>query len=150
MRPRCRVACFGEHGVPVGLDYAGHPALGAAQDPVALVARALVGHSPGAHTGHIAAGLGLGQTESRSQFSAGDPGQIALLLFVVASDQDRARGQAGQQQHQGRRVRVLGHLFDGDGQAQDAGTGAAELCRQAQAEEVGIAEGIEDVLWVLP
>ena len=88
---------------------------------------------------------GLGQPEAGPQVAGGDARQVALLLLLVAGDQDRPRGQPGQQEHQGGGVGVLGHLLDGDGQAEDARPRAPELDREAQAEEVGVPERLEDV-----
>ncbi len=88
---------------------------------------------------------GLGQTEAGPQVAGGDARQIALLLVVVAGDQHRPHGEPGQQEHQGGGIGVLGHLLDGDGQSEDAGPRPPELHRQAQAEEVGIPERLEEV-----
>ena len=57
-------------------------------------------------------------------------------------------GSRVKQEHQGRRVGVLGHFLDGQGQAEDARARAPELDRQAQPEEPGVAERLEDVLGV--
>ena len=108
-----------------------------------------VGHRPGAHAGHVAAGLGLGQPEPGPQLAGGDAGQVPLLLVVVAGDQHRADRQAGQQQHQGGGVGVLGHLLDGDGQPEDPGPRAAQLGGKAQPQQVGVAERLEQVGRVL-
>ncbi len=75
--------------------------------------------------------------------------QSALLLIVVAGDEYRAHRQPGQQQHEGGGIRVLGHLFDGDGQAEDAGTGATQFGGQAQAEQIGVTERLEQIGRVL-
>ena len=74
-----------------------------------------------------------------------DAGQVALLLLLGAGDHDRPGGQPGQQEHQRRGVRVLGHLLDGQGQPEDPGPRAPVLERDAQAEQAGVAERLEDV-----
>ena len=58
-------------------------------------------------------------------------------------------GQPGQQEHQCRRVAVLGDLFDGDGEAEDPGARSALRLGDAEAEEAGVAEHLEEVLRVL-
>ena len=104
-----------------------------------------VGDGPGPDAGHVATGLGLREPEGGAQLTGGDAGQVALLLVVVSGDEDRADGKAGQEQHQGGRVGVLGHLLYGDGEAEDARSGATELRGQAEAEQIGSPKGLEDV-----
>ena len=90
-------------------------------------------------------GLGLREPEAGAQLTGGDTGQVALLLVVVPGDQHRPDRKTGQEQHQGGRVRVLGHLLDGDGEAEDARARTTELGRQAETEQVGVPKGLEDV-----
>jgi len=61
---------LGEDGVPVGLDHARHPALGAVEHPAVRVRR--VRHPPRPHAHDVAAGLGLGQPESGPLGPLGD------------------------------------------------------------------------------
>ncbi len=143
MGPAGRVRGLGEHGVPVRLAHSRHPALGAVEHPAAV--GALVGHAPGPHPHDVTARLGLGQPERRPQGPVADTGQVALLLCLGAGDHDRARGQTGQQQHQRSRVGVLGDLFNGQRQAEDAGPGASELDRNAQPQQAGVAERVENI-----
>ncbi len=98
------------------------------------------------HAGHVAPGLRLGEAEAGPELASGDAGEVPLLLVVVPGDEHRADGQSGEEQHEGGRVRVLGHLLNGQGETEDAGPRAAEFGRKAEAEQVGIAEGVEDVL----
>ena len=137
------LARLGEDGVPVRLAHPRHPALGAVEDPAAR--RSLVGHGPGPHAHDVAAGLGLGQAEGGPQGAVADPGQVARLLGLGPGDHHRSGGQAGQQQHEGGRVGVLGHLLDGQGQAEDPGPRAPVRLGNAQPEQAGVAEGLEDV-----
>ena len=104
-----------------------------------------VGHAPGPHAHDVAARLRLGQPEGGPQGAVADARQVPLLLLLGAGDHDRARGQPGQQEHQRRRVGVLGHLLDGEGQAEDPRSRAPVLDRDAQAEQAGVAERLEDV-----
>ena len=97
-------------------------------------------HRLGAHAHDVAAGLGLGQPERRPLRAVGDAGQVLLLLLLAAGDHHRPGRQPGQQQHERRGVRVLGHLLDGDGQAEDAGARPAVLLGDAQPEQAGVAE----------
>ena len=94
-------------------------------------------------------GLGLGQAEGGALRARGDAGQVALLLLLGPGDHHRARGQAGEQQHERGGVGVLGHLLDGDGEPEDARPRPAVLLGDAQAEQPGVAEGLEDVGRVL-
>ena len=77
------------------------------------------------------------------------PGQVAVLLLFRAGDHHRPRRQPRQQQHESCGVRVLGNLLDGDGQSEDAGTGAAVFLGDAQPEQAGVPEGDEQVFRVL-
>ena len=80
----------------------------------------------------------------------GDAREVAPLLVLVAGDQDRPDRQPGQQEHQGGGVRVLGHLLDGDGQPEDPGARPSELGGQAQPEQVGVPERLEEVVGYSP
>ena len=106
--------------VPVGLAHTGHPALGAGEHPAALVPGAVSGAARVRMPATSLPACGLGEPEPGPDLTGGDTGQVALLLVVVAGDEHRAGRQPGEQQHQGGRVRVLGHLLDGDGQPEDA------------------------------
>ncbi len=139
---------LGEDGVPVGLTHAGHPALGAVEHPPARDSGALVGHRPGTHAHDVAAGLGLGQPEGGPLGAVADAGEVALLLVLGAGDHDGPGGQAGQQEHQRRRVGVLGHFLHREAEAEDARPGAAVLGRDAQPEQPGVTERLEEVLRV--
>ena len=130
--------------------HAGHPALGAGEDPVALVARPLVGHGPGAHAGHVAAGLGLGQPEAAAQLA-----RWRCRAGTAASARRCRRsgsGPVGSRVSSSIRAAVLEYLA----------TSSMAMVRprmpapdppssvgQAQAEQVGVPEGVEDVLGVL-
>ncbi len=81
--------------------------------------------------------------------AVGDGGDVALVLLAGAGDHDRSGGQAGEQQHQGRGVGVLDDLLDGDGEPHDPGAATAEVLRDAQAQQAGVSEHLEDVLGVL-
>ena len=109
------------------------------------VGGARVGHGPGPHAHDVAAGLGLGQPEGGPQRAVADAGQVALLLLLGAGDHDRPGGQPGEQEHQRRGVGVLGHLLDGEREAEDPRPRAAVLGRDAQPEQAGVAERVEDV-----
>ena len=111
---------------------------------------ALVGHPAGPHPHDVTARLGLGQPETGAQGPVADAGEVAPLLLLGAGDHDRSRGQPGQQEHQRRRVGVLGHFLNGHGQAEDAGPRPPELDRDAQSQQAGVAERLEDVGRVRP
>src|SRR5207237_8526312 len=81
--------------------------------------------------------------------AAAGTGQVLPPRRPRPGDHDRARRQAGEEQHQGACVGVLGHLFDGQGQTEDPRTRPAVLGGDAQPEQAGIAEDLEDVLGVL-
>ena len=91
----------------------------------------------------------LGQPEGGPLAAVGDARQVALLLLVRSGDEQGTGGEAGEQQHEGGGVGVLGHLLDGQGQTQDPRARAAELHRHAQAQEPGVPEDLEQVLRVL-
>ena len=74
---------------------------------------------------------------------------VPALLILRSRDENGTGRQPGQEEHQCRRVGVLGHLLDGDGETRDAGAGAAQLGRDAQAEETGGGEHLEEILRVL-
>ena len=80
----------------------------------------------------------------------GDAGQVALLLLLGPGDHHRPGGQPGQQQHERGGVGVLGHLLDGDGEPEDPRPRAAVLLGDAQAEQPGVAKGLEDVVGYSP
>ena len=147
MGPGGRITGLGEDRVPVGLDHPGHPALGPGEHPAPLGGG--VRDGPGPHAGHVGSGRRLGQTEPGPELALGDTRKVALLLLLVAGDEDRSHRKPGEQQHQGRGVGVLGHLLDGDGQAEDARPGSAQLHRKAQPQEVGVPEGLEEVRGVV-
>ena len=52
---------------------------------------------------------------------------------------------AGQTEHERSRVRVLGHLLNGQGQPEDACARTSEFDRDAQAEQPGVAKRLEDI-----
>jgi len=76
--------------------------------------------------------------------------EVALFLFFGARDHDRSRRQSGEEEHQTEHVGVLGDLFNGDRQAHDAGPRTAVLRRNAQTEQIGLAELVEEVLRYSP
>ena len=141
--PAGRVARLGEHGVPVGFAHTGHPALGAVEHPTAL--GSVVGHAASPHAHHVTARLGLGQSEGSALGPVTDARQVPALLRLRAGDHDRPCREAGQQEHQRRRVGVLRHLLDRQGQAEDARARAAVLVRDAEPEKARVAKGLEDV-----
>ncbi len=107
-----------------------------------------VGHPAGAHAHDVAARLGLGEPEGGPLGPLRDARQVLLLLRLGAGDHDRAGREAGEQQHQGGRVGVLGHLFDGDGETENARARPAVVGRDAQPQESGVAERLEQILRV--
>ncbi len=137
-------AGLGEDAVPVGLADPRHPAFGAGEDPVVAV-----GPGSGAHAHDVAAGLGFGEPEGRSGLTGRDGGDVTALLLLGAGDQQRAGGQAGEEQHERGGVRVLGHFFDGQRQTEDPGAGPSEVLGDAQPGEAGVDEEVEEVQGVL-
>ncbi len=98
---------------------------------------------------HVAPGLGLGQPEGRPLLARRDARKVAPLLLLGAGDEHGPGRETGEEQHQGGGVGVLGDLLDGDGEPEDARTGSAELLGEAQTEQVGVPEGLEEVVGVL-
>ena len=73
-----------------------------------------------------------------------------MLLLFSTRNQKRTGREPCQQEHQGSGVRVLGDLFDGDGEPEDACAGPSILDRDAKAEQTGVAKHLEQVLGVFP
>jgi hypothetical protein len=67
------------------------------------------------------------------------------LLLLGAGDHHRPGRQPGEQEHQGSRIGVLGHLLNGEGQSEDACARTSEFHRDAQAEQPGVAKRLEDI-----
>ncbi len=137
-----------EHRVPVRLAHPRHPTLGPIEDPTVGVIG--IANPAGAHAHDVAPGLGLGKTESGPGRAIGNAGKVAELLLLGPRNQDRASGQAGQQQHQRSAVGVLGHFFNGYCQSKDAGSGAPVFGGNTKAEQFGVAKGGEEVVGVSP
>src|SRR5665213_1504039 len=79
----------------------------------------------------------------------GDSREVALLLFFGTGDHDRPRRQSREEQHQTEHVGVLRDLFNRERETHDPGARAAVLLRNAEAEEIGLSELVEEVLGVL-
>ncbi len=146
--PRRGVAGLGEDHEPVGLHGPRDPALRAVQarsrprrrgpSRTRVFMPATSEPAPGSER----------QNEAR-WVTRGDTRQITLLLLFGARDHDRSGRQSSEQQHEPEHVRVLGHLFDGEGETQDARSRAAVLLGDAQPQQVGLREFLEDVLGIL-
>ena len=112
------VGRLGEHRVPVGLRHARHPALGAVEHPAAgepsgtALVRMPMTSLPA---------WGSDRPKAARFEPSAMPRQVALASGRrVPAIMTGPGGQAGEQQHEGRRVGVLGHLLDGDGEPEDA------------------------------
>jgi hypothetical protein len=119
------------------------PVLGAVDDP-----RVAVAHRARAHAARVRAGVGLGEREGRGPLAAGALGQEPLLELVAAEEPDRQRPELLDHEHERARGARLCDLLDRDVQHQRAGSGAAVLGLERQAEEVVLREQLAQVLRV--
>ncbi len=115
------------------------------------MARSGVGHGPGPHPGDVAAGLGLGESEARTAARrVAIPGRYrcfwsSLPAMRIGPDGSRVSSSIS--------AAVFEYLATSSMamvRPRMPAPGPAELGGQAQAEQVGVAEGVEDVLGVLP
>ena len=135
-----------EDDVEVGDAGVRDPVLLAVDDP--LVA-GVASNGARAQRGRIGSGLRLGQRERRAPLAAGAAREEALLLLVAAEELDRQRAELLDHEDERRGRARLGDLLDRHLQHERAGSGAAVLLLERQAEDVVLGEQLADVRRVL-
>ena len=129
----------------VGLVDPGDVVLRAPEDPLVTVAR-----RDGRELVRVGPGVGLGDREDHLAAAVGQAGEPLLLLLGRAELRDHLAGDRAGDQQQEQRGAVGGRLLDDDGQLLEAGTAAAVLLGQVDADEAGASERLPDLVGGLP
>src|SRR5439155_19981522 len=97
------------------------------------------------HRGRVGAGAGLGQRVGRQPLARGELGQVTPLLLVVAGELEAERAELLDREDQGRGRADLSHLLDRDQREERAGAEPSLLLGEEEAEDVVLAEQLDDV-----
>ncbi len=98
-----------------------------------------------AHRGRVGARAGLGERVGAEPFAAREPRQVARLLLVGAGELQAERAELLHREDEPARRADLRHLFDRDEREQRARAEAAVLLVEEEAEDVVLAEELDDV-----
>jgi hypothetical protein len=131
----------GEYHCDLGMTGIGDEVLGAVEHPLVALA-----HRGGHQPGRVTAGAGFGQCPAAEPLATGEPGEVALPLFLGAGEVDVTGGERIVGRDRQRDARLACRQFLEDVDVVDvAEPGAAVALREDRTEEAEASQLLDDV-----